>query len=590
MSYTIEWLSNNTNTWPIYTAGTTSTNLIENNLYNGQVQGYSLPAGSYTYSVTTENDSNYYNAFQLLDRAGTLIVTLVGSTNPWSGQGPFTGSFTLPFQTTVYARMVDYYEYNTRCTLTLTNTPLPTVTYSKIGGSGAIAFSSLRSTVGPNDSNPVSLHTYGTQISRSGTVSVSNFYNQGPSIKPGFTFRVFLQGYFSDNVSWFSTYTETYMGTTTDMTNVSTATNTNIPVSGTLLHSVEWFGYFFAPVTGSYTFYLDSDDASYLWIGSTALAGYTTSNSIINDGGGHGITEVSGTISLTAGTYYPIRSQYGNGGGPYGYALSFTGPGISRTYNFNGYVFYSLGTNSAFPAESARTLKTTSGTNVDGVYYINVNGTSTPTYCLMDSKWNGGGWMMLMKATRGTTFQYSSTYWTDNTTTLNTGSTDRTDADAKFNVMNYAMLKDVMALWPDVGYTGGSISQTDSWSWMVNNWYSNGSRCTAITGFTTSRDSPTDTYPSTFPGYSSSIWSQQSGISRHVIGGGTHLPSTSGAYARWGFIFNNESDWQSIDVFGGIGMGYNSTWTYNASAGDFIGCCQSVTGLNRTMRVQLFGR
>jgi hypothetical protein len=601
MSYTIEWLSNGTNIWPINTAVTTSTNLIEPNLYNGQVYGYSLPAGNYTYSATTTNSSNYYNEFQLLDRSGRLLATLVSSTNPWSSQGPFTGSFTLPFQTTVYARMVDYYMYSTRLTLTLTNTPLSIVSWSKLGTSGTLSFSNLRTTIGVGDSNLASLRYYGLQISYPGTVAMSNFYNNGPSLKPGFTYRVFRQGYYAgvfttgyyaDDPMWFSTRTEQYMGTVTDMSTINTSTGGVVPTDSSWeSYSVEWFGYFYATVTGTYTFYTVSDDASYIWVGSNALYGYTTANCIVNNGGGHGRTERSGTINLTANTFYPIRSQFGEGGGGDNFDLSFSAPGIGRTYNMNGYVFYPLGTTAAFPAESARILKTTSKTNVDGVYYINVNGTGTATYCLMDNKWNGGGWMMLMKATRGTTFNYNSSYWTDTNTTLNPSSTNRSDGDAKFNIMNYAMIKDVMALWPDTGYTGGSISGADTWSWMVNNWYSNGDRCTPITGFSNSRDSPTSSDPTTFSGFTTSIWSTQTPSKRHIFGGGSHIGTVNSNF-RWGFIFNENApgDFSSSDVGGGIGMSIPYGSGMNYSAGDAITCCQSTTGLNRSMRVELYGR
>ena len=94
-----------------------------------------------------------------------------------------------------------------------------------------------------------------------------------------------------------------------------------------------------------------------------------------------------------------------------------------------------------------------------------------------------------------------------------------------------------------------------------------------------------------FRGWKSDVWSMQGGIAAHVMGGGSHLPLTVGALSRWGFITNNEGNWQSIDVFGGIGMSYSwSGYVVNSSAGDYIGCCQNTTGLNRTMRVQMFGR
>jgi hypothetical protein len=45
----------------------------------------------------------------------------------------------------------------------------------------------------------------------------------------------------------------------------------------------------------------------------------------------------------------------------------------------------------------------------------------------------------------------------------------------------------------------------------------------------------------------------------------------------------------SGDVGGGIGMNYrNGTSLY--SAGDYIGCCQDTTGINRQARVEIYVR
>ena len=523
-------------------------------------------------------------------------------------------------------------------------------------------------------------------------------------------------GYFADDPTWFDSRTENYSaGLVTNFTNINTATGGIVPTDGSWdMYSVEWFGYFYATVTGTYTFYTASDDASYLWVGASALSGYTTSNSLINGGGA---VERSGTISLTAGTYYPIRFQFGESTGGDVYNLSFSAPGITRTYNLAGYVYYGMGTYSSFPINHARLLRATNTTTVDRSYFVNVAGTATPTYCLMDSKWDGGGWMMMLKATAGvasltatssvtentstsqtsrymgsiplpagfvngstisvtmtgtrgpgygyieggsyiqdttdtirfiqlvygnegasgaatisgtattsltasmfplkvykysaypgwsvsamtlnvtitysnttdgTVFPYSSTYWTDATTTLNTGSTNRTTADAKFAVMNRTPIKDVLALWPDVGTTGGSISQTEAWSWMINNYYYGGARVTPIVGFSSSNSRDATTHflntsdQTSFAGYSASIWSQQAGAKRHVMGGGTHL--SANANVRWGMIWNNENDFATVDVTGGIGMSHGSY-----SAGDYYGGA-GTSVLNRSMRVELYGR
>jgi hypothetical protein len=405
-------------------------------------------------------------------------------------------------------------------------------------------------------------------------------------------------GYFADDPTWFSTKTESMTPTlVTDFTTIQTATGGIIPTDGSWdLYSVEWFGFFYASDAGSYTFYTESNDASYVWLGSVAQSGYTTANALVNNGGTHDVQERSGSITLTADTLYPIRIQFGDSASSDQFALSFSGPGIPRTYNLSGYVFFGMGVYSMAPTSSARMLRSITKTNEDGVYHVTSGTTSAPTYCLMNKKWDGGGWMLLMKATRGTTFQYNSSYWTDANTTLNPSDTTRNNADAKFPVMNTASVRDVMAFWPDVGYTGGSIPQTETWTWLVNNYYgSGGARTTAITGFSTgsARDAPSYSDPLTFPGFSTAIWSYQNPARRFVIGGVNHI-SGSWFQVRWGFLWNENgaNDYNSPDAFGGIGMtgvwgggGANNTY----SAGDYYGCCGSI-GLNRTMRVEMYGR
>ena len=98
--------------------------------------------------------------------------------------------------------------------------------------------------------------------------------------------------------------------------------------------------------TGTHTFYLNSDDGSYLWIGLTALSGYTTANALVQNGGLHALSEVSATISLVAGTYYPIRIQFGNGpAGPGALTASYAHSGQAKTSTWTGKIFYNTATN-----------------------------------------------------------------------------------------------------------------------------------------------------------------------------------------------------------------------------------------------------
>jgi hypothetical protein len=94
-------------------------------------------------------------------------------------------------------------------------------------------------------------------------------------------------------------------------------------------------GYFKPPTTGTYTFFTSSDDGSGVWVGSLASAasGRTAENATLNNnlGGGQGDTKRSGTASLTAGIWYPIRIVHEEGAGGDNLTFSWSGPGIAET-------------------------------------------------------------------------------------------------------------------------------------------------------------------------------------------------------------------------------------------------------------------
>lgn len=413
----------------------------------------------------------------------------------------------------------------------------------------------------------------------------------------GLTWKYF-NGYSSTVVSYYTTNTYTNIGRSVDTTNFTKITNGQIVEnSAVYLFSMEIFGYFRATVSGTWTFSLSSDDGSYFWIGQNALVGYTYSN--YNIGTPAPNTAATCTVTLLAGTYYPIRIHYTkNNLRNANLTFSFTPPGGTQTYNGQGYFFSGTGLDSAFPQESAKIIKDLTGTNTDGVYYILVNGISTPIHCLMNDCYDGGGWMMLMKGTRGTTFQYSSNYWTSKNT-LNAGDLTRSDADAKYDTFNYSTVKDVLAIWPDIsptsytnvyGKNGGSIFVNDGWTWMINNWNET-TRLTPFTGFNTTRlphqnsASLFSTYginnPFRYNGFGD--WcSTETGSYQHVF-----YSTGNNANVRWGFLFNNESnDFSSCDVFCGIGMGSLA----NYSAGDYTNGIYTTIGINRSARFEMYGR
>ena len=147
--------------------------------------------------------------------------------------------------------------------------------------------------------------------------------------------------YFNDTPSFFATAAlkaapNDYNGTDTTINEPSLLNNT----------SIEYKGYFLATYTGTHTFYLASDDGSWMWVGPTALTGFTTANALVKNGGLHAVVEVSATISLVAGTYYPIRIQFGNGpAGPGALTASYAHSGQAKTSTWTGKIFYNTATN-----------------------------------------------------------------------------------------------------------------------------------------------------------------------------------------------------------------------------------------------------
>lgn len=259
--------------------------------------------------------------------------------------------------------------------------------------------------------------------------------------------------------------------------------------------------------------------------------------------------------------------------------------------------------------DSAAQLKTDHGYNTDGVYWINLPTVGPKqVYCIMDSSYDGGGWMMAMKATRGTTFNYDSAYWTT-TNVLNDTDLTRNDADAKYQTMNFFKAKDIMAIWPDISSSGlptsGSISGKPVWTWLENNFNINSKRIELVNFFS----SRIGTGPAQggrglfkrdaklFTGWRSGIFSSQVDIRFYGFNYQPNAGYGSNAKVRWGFGWNENADglfpgssyteyMGTNDVSGGIGM----SWGPNYSAGDYIACCQDTTGINRSARVEVYIR
>ncbi len=380
------------------------------------------------------------------------------------------------------------------------------------------------------------------------------------------------------------------------------------PNSGTYF-AIKIQGTFIPQESGNYVFTLESDDASDLYINGNAIIS-TYSGQAVPALGTH-----VGNINVTAGQKYFFEVRMQQGGGGFGMRMYWKSPVQSTapstyTSKLPANTYYQSwtqnlqelvtspdmdGSSAVKAAPNAKYLQNAFGNYNDGVYWINLPYVGpTQIYCLLNTAIDGGGWMMMMKATRGTTFPYASTYWTA-VNTLNPTSYSRADGDAKFDAMNYYYAKDMMALWPDIPWnynsstTGGSVNTNGSynnWCWLQNN-FNNGIRITPINFF----NSSTKFYfgdASSFAG-KGTAFSSQTDVRFY---GYNYANSGGAANVRWGFGWNENGgglypagDEASNDVSGGIGMSWGSY-----SAGDYISCCQNVTGVNRTSRVELYIR
>lgn len=80
-------------------------------------------------------------------------------------------------------------------------------------------------------------------------------------------------------------------------------------------------GWIEVPESGTWTFFVNSDDGSRLKIGSTT---------VVNNDGLHGMVEVSGAIALAAGRH-ALRVEFFERGGGAGLIASWQGPGVAKT-------------------------------------------------------------------------------------------------------------------------------------------------------------------------------------------------------------------------------------------------------------------
>ncbi len=145
----------------------------------------------------------------------------------------------------------------------------------------------------------------------------------------------YFKGYFNDVLTYFNspavpnlTRSEGPLNYTADNAwgDISSAINAGNDTNPDQ-YSARYRGYLTIATAGSYTFTLQSDDASYLWLdnaarATTPVAGYA----VVSDPGQHGVrTTVGAPVSLTAGSH-PLLAFYGENGGGNQMRVLYSGP------------------------------------------------------------------------------------------------------------------------------------------------------------------------------------------------------------------------------------------------------------------------
>jgi len=192
--------------------------------------------------------------------------------------------------------------------------------------------------------NSVFKQTFTTTTQCTSYLTTNNYWTSWVLPYTAGLYKTTYSGYFADNVSFFATATPASVGGN-PATSVQTTSIFEPSQNDGENFSCQWLGYFKPTTTETYTFFTSSDDASYVWVGSNAQTGFTTGNSTVNNGGLHGTLEKFGSIALTAGTYYPIRIQFGELSGGDVMTFNYSTPTITKTTNVTGLVFYNSTTN-----------------------------------------------------------------------------------------------------------------------------------------------------------------------------------------------------------------------------------------------------
>lgn len=237
-----------------------------------------------------------------------------------------------------------------------------------------------------------------------------------------------------------------------------------------------------------------------------------------------------------------------------------------------------IGSSSTCPAQSPQEIYNLYGTTTNGTYWVNVNGTATQTYLALDTNYpDSGMWFLGMKGTKtGTSFTYSSTYWTSQSTTLVSDYNNDVASEAKYNAFNYLPVTQIVGVFKDrtsYNFSSSGTGVLGASSFGGHTWKENISSQTMFARFTTAGELGKGTgamprydyYRESNSGTANLVFAFQNGYYKYGYAYDNN-GSNNSAY-RWGAVFNNEqteAQLDSSDAQMGIGLrSYSAASVYS---------------------------
>jgi GLEYA domain len=209
--------------------------------------------------------------------------------------------------------------------------------------------------------------------------------------KAGLNFIV-VDGYYVGEPKYFLNKKSKYTGMATQFDSIINATNQIITDPLYVKYSCEWYGFFCPSATGNWTFKINSNNPSYLWVGDLAINDYENTNATANNTMSNG-----GQSNLNMNRYYPIRIQYGNRNSSDTFSITISGPhseeGLPLLYTFfnsdgslfeKSVIYYSLIEND--PDLTAQGLYNCYVTYPDTVTYSQLK--NKPSSFVFQTVWN----------------------------------------------------------------------------------------------------------------------------------------------------------------------------------------------------------